>query len=82
MAWKFDTLSGEIEWEETVGYKTGDTEGILPIELHKAAIEFAKEKTGIRRPVKEHRPYIDSFTACFKLMQELDMVSEKYKKEK
>jgi len=56
-------------------YKTDYVHKILPVKLHKAAIKYAKIKTGIERPVKEHKVYIESFRECFKIMQELGMVN-------
>jgi hypothetical protein len=52
----------------------------FPEELRKAAVEYAKMKTGVNQPVKEHRVYIDAFKECFIVMQNFGMVSEKYKK--
>lgn len=59
-------------------YECNDSEGILPADLHKYAIEFAKKKTGVQRPVKEQAVIIDSFRECFKALNELGLLKDVY----
>ncbi len=59
-------------------YECNDSEGILPADLHKAAIQFAKEKTGIERPVKEQAIIIDSFRECFKYLNDQGLLKDVY----
>ena len=54
----------------------------LPHELLRKAIQFAKDKTGVHRPVKEHTILIEAFEECFKTMTELGMVKEEFQSEK
>lgn len=60
-------------------YKTKDVFGVLPIDLHNAAIEYSKEKTGVSRPHKSHTVYIETFRDCFKMMQDLNMLKKEYR---
>jgi hypothetical protein len=59
-------------------YKTTDSDYILPTALHKKAIQFAKEITGNDRPTMESGLFIETFKACFQIMQELGMVKDEY----
>lgn len=59
-------------------YKTKDTERVLPENLHNSAIEYAKEKTGLERPVREQQVYINTFRDCFKIMKALGMLKKEY----
>lgn len=62
-------------------YETKDTELVLPVELHNAAIQYAQEMTGIYRPVREHQVYINAFRECFIAMKKLQMVKEEFQNE-
>lgn len=60
-------------------YESNDSEGmILPVELHKRAIEFAREKTGLQRPHRSQTVHIEAFRECFKAMIELGMVTKEF----
>jgi hypothetical protein len=59
-------------------YKTNDSEGILPVALHKEAIEFAREVTGDQRATREHAMFIETFRVCFEVMRNLGMVKDEY----
>lgn len=59
-------------------YDCNDSEGVLPAELHKIAIQFAQDKTGFQRPVKEQAVIIDSFRECFKALNELGLLKDIY----
>lgn len=59
-------------------YKTKDSDYILPIALHDAAIKFAKDVTGHDRPTMESGLFIETFKSCFVIMQELGMVKDEY----
>ncbi len=64
--------------KKVIPYKTNDADYILPIKLHEFAKEFAKEVTGVERPVMEHALFIETFTICFQAMQVLGMVKDEY----
>jgi hypothetical protein len=60
-------------------YETNDTEGVLPKDLHKKAIGFARKVTGLQRPHRSQTVFIEAYRQCFKDMQELNMVSKEFK---
>lgn len=64
--------------KKIVPYKTNDSDGILPIDLHEAAKRFAQEITGADRPTMESGLFIETFKACFQIMQQLGMVKDEY----
>lgn len=59
-------------------YETTDSDYILPTALHKAAIKFARDVTGHDRPTMESGLFIETFKACFCIMQDLGMVKDEY----
>lgn len=59
-------------------YKTTDADGILPTDLFEAAKAFAKEITGAERPTMESGLFIETFKACFQIMQKLGMVKDEF----
>jgi hypothetical protein len=46
-------------------FKTDPKDLAMPDPMVKRAIEWAKEKTGFQRPVREHRPFIEAWDAAY-----------------
>src|ERR1035437_8413489 len=61
-----------------VPYKTDCPDGVSPTALNKAARDFATTITGEVRPGPESGLFIETFKACFQIMQEMGMVKDEY----
>ena len=59
-------------------YKTDCPDGVLPTALNAEARQFAATVTGEVRPGYESAIFIETFKACFQIMQELGMVKDEY----
>lgn len=59
-------------------YRCNDSEGVLPADLHKEAIKYARKITGLDRPDKSQTVYIDAYRQCFVDMKNLNMLNEEY----
>jgi hypothetical protein len=59
-------------------YKCNDSDGVLPADLHKKAIQFARRSTGLDRPHASQKAYIESYRQCFLDMKELNMLNEEF----
>lgn len=59
-------------------YKTDCPDGILPTALNKAARDFASTITGHDTHGMECALFIETFKACFQVMQEMGMVKDEY----
>lgn len=59
-------------------YKSDCPDGVLPTALNREARLFASIITGEDRPGYESALFIETFKACFQIMQELGMVKDEY----
>jgi hypothetical protein len=61
-----------------VPYKTDCPDGVLPTALNAEARLFARTVTGELNPGYESAIFIETFKACFQIMQELGMIKDEF----